>query len=285
MSFSSLLVVGAGTMGGGIAQVAAESGLKVCLYDENFNQIKRTLETINGFLQRKVEKGKLTAQDKEDVIKRIRPIEKLGEEAGICDFAIEAIFENFNAKFELFKVLDKVLNSEATVASNTSTLSITKMSEAFQDPSRFVGMHFFSPVPLMRLVEVIRGEKTSEDTMQKALNMASVLGKTGIVVKDIPGFIVNRFLCLMYNEGARLVEAGVASASDIDTAMKLGANHPMGPLEISDMAGNDIVLAALEALYEMTGNESYKPADILYQMVREGKLGRKSSVGFYDYKK
>ena len=280
---NKLLVIGSGTMGSGIAQVAAEGGLDVLMYDVDSERLQAALKTINGFLQKKVDKAKLTEEDKNRIIARIKLLGELGEEAGGCDFVIEAVFENFDVKVDLLKKLDPVLNPGAIIASNTSTLNITRMSESLKNPGRFIGMHFFSPVPVMRLVELIQGDHTAAATVEKAFEMVKVLGKTGILVKDIPGFIVNRFMCLMYNEAARLVESGVASASDIDTAMKLGANHRMGPLEIADMAGVDVVLLALEALYGMTGNESYKPAGLLRDMVKEGKLGRKTSIGFYNY--
>lgn len=279
-----LLVVGAGTMGTGISQVAAERGIDVLLYDFKPVQLAKTQKIINSFLQKKVDKGKLSSQEKEVVLKRIQLAEDLGDKVRQCDFVIEAIFENFEAKVQLFKQLDKVCNPEAILISNTSTLSISKMAEALQDPCRFMGMHFFSPVPVMRLVEVVRGEKTSAVTMEKGLKLVEALGKTGVVVKDIPGFLVNRINCLMYNEAARLVQAEVATAENVDKAMKLGMNHPMGPLEMIDMAGIDVALSALDALYEMTGNEAYKPAEILREMVDSGKCGRKSTIGFYDYK-
>ncbi|NLC08109.1 MAG: 3-hydroxyacyl-CoA dehydrogenase family protein [Syntrophomonadaceae bacterium] len=283
MNTPKLLIVGSGTMGSGIAQVAAERGLEVVLYDMKREQIDKALTTINGLLQKKVDKGKLAQDEKDSILARIQAVDSLGEKAAACDFVIEAIFENFAAKVQLFQELDKVCKPEAIIISNTSTLSISKMAEAFRDPTRFMGMHFFSPVPVMRLVEVVRGEKTSDATLAKGMELVAALGKTGVIVKDIPGFLVNRINCLMYNEAARLVEAGVTTAADVDLAMKLGMNHPMGPLEMIDMAGIDVATSALEALYEMTGNEAYKPAGILQQMVKEGRCGRKTGKGFYDY--
>lgn len=221
---------------------------------------------------------------KKEIMERIYLFSELNVAAKNADFVIEAIYENFDAKVSLFKKLEKICRPEVIIASNTSTISITSMAKDLSWPDKFVGMHFFSPVPAMRLVEVIKGEKTSEATMEAAMKMGEKLGKTPIVVKDIPGFIVNRFMCLMYNEAAQLIEKGVATAKDIDTAMKLGANHPMGPLEISDMAGVDIVLNALESLYVASGDERYKPAQLLKDMVAEGKLGQKAGQGFYNYK-
>lgn len=283
MTATKLLIAGAGTMGSGIAQVAAERGLEVVLFDLKKEQTEKAMKSISGLLQKKVDKGKLDQTEKEAVMGRIQTVDHLGEKAGVCDFVIEAIYENFAAKVQLFQELDKVCKPEAIIISNTSTLSISKMAETFRDPTRFMGMHFFSPVPVMRLIEVVRGEKTSDATLAKGLEFVAALGKTGVVVKDIPGFLVNRINCLMYNEAARLVEAGVTTAADVDLAMKLGMNHPMGPLEMIDMAGIDVATSALEALYEMTGIEAYKPAGILQQMVKEGRLGRKTGQGFYEY--
>jgi 3-hydroxybutyryl-CoA dehydrogenase len=283
MNTTKLLIAGSGTMGSGIAQVAAERGLEVVLFDMKREQIDKALATINGLLQKKVDKGKLAQDEKDLALARIQAVDSLGEKAAACDFVIEAIFENFAAKVQLFQELDKVCKPEAIIISNTSTLSISKMAETFRDPTRFMGMHFFSPVPVMRLIEVVRGEKTSDATLAKGMELVAALGKTGVIVKDIPGFLVNRINCLMYNEAARLVEAGVTTAADVDLAMKLGMNHPMGPLEMIDMAGIDVATSALEALYEMTGNEAYKPAGILQQMVKEGRCGRKTGKGFYDY--
>lgn len=283
MGVIKLLIAGSGTMGSGIAQVAAERGLEVVLYDLKREQTNKALKLISGFLQKKVDKGKLAETEKAAVLGRIEAVDHLGEKAAACDFVIEAIFENFAAKVQLFQELDRVCKPEAVIISNTSTLSISKMAETFRDPTRFMGMHFFSPVPVMRLIEVVKGEKTSDDTLARGLELVAALGKTGVVVRDIPGFLVNRINCLMYNEAARLVEAGVTTAADVDLAMKLGMNHPMGPLEMIDMAGIDVATSALEALYEMTGIEAYKPAGILQQMVKEGLCGRKTGKGFYDY--
>ncbi|NPV93236.1 MAG: 3-hydroxyacyl-CoA dehydrogenase family protein [Firmicutes bacterium] len=279
-----LLVIGSGTMGAGIAQVAAESGIVVLLNDTDLNRLQAAQASIGKLLDKKVQKGKLSEDDKKEALDRIYLLTELNVAAQDADFVIEAIFENLEAKLSLFKELEQNLKPDTIIASNTSTISITKMAKELKRPENFVGMHFFSPVPAMRLVEVIKGEKTSEATLKAALEMAEKLGKTPIAVSDVPGFIVNRFMCLMYNEAAQLIQDGVATAKDIDTAMKLGVNHPMGPLEISDMAGVDIVLNALESLYTASGDERYKPAQLLKDMVAQGKLGQKSGEGFYNHK-
>lgn len=279
----TLTVIGSGTMGAGIAQVAAEKGMTVLLHDTDLERLQTAQNSIARLLDKKVEKGKITADSRQDILNRIFLVGELKVAARDGDFVIEAIFENFDAKFCLFKELDKLCRPEVVIASNTSTISISLMAEGIGRADKFIGMHFFSPVPAMRLVEVIKGKNTSEETLKATLEMAERMGKTPIAVNDIPGFIVNRFMCLLYNEAASLVEKGAAAPKDIDTAMKLGANHPMGPLEIADMAGVDIVLNALKALYGMTGDERYKPARLLEDMVAEGKVGKKAGRGFYDY--
>jgi 3-hydroxybutyryl-CoA dehydrogenase len=279
-----LLVVGSGTMGTGIAQVAAEKGMTVFMHDVDFDRLQAAQASIDQLLDKKVQKGKLTEAAKKEVMEKIFLFEDLKVAVKNADFVIEAIFENLEAKIKLFKELEQVCKPEVVIASNTSTISISKMAKELKRADKLVGMHFFSPVPVMRLVEVIKGEQTSEDTLNAAMEMAEKLGKTPIAVKDVPGFIVNRFMCLMYNEAAQLIEKGIATAKDIDTAMKLGVNHPMGPLEISDMAGVDIVLDALESLYTASGDERYKPTQLLKDMVAQGKLGQKTGQGFYNHK-
>jgi 3-hydroxybutyryl-CoA dehydrogenase len=279
-----LLVVGSGTMGTGIAQVAAESGIKVLLYDTDQGQLAKARKTIEGFIQKKVEKGKLSADEQAAVLGRLETIEDL-KKASQADFVVEAIVEILNVKAELFKKLEGILSPNAVIASNTSSLSITELAGSLKDPSRFIGMHFFSPVPLMRLVEVVKGDKTSEATLQKALELAQALGKTPVTVADIPNFIVNRFMDHLYKEAILMIQAGVATPYAIDTALKLGANHPMGPCEIMDMAGVDIVYNAYKAKYEKTGLEKDKVPELLEKMIKEGKLGRKTGEGFYKYDK
>ena len=277
-----LLIVGSGTMGTGIAQVAIESGINVLLYDTNKDQLAKACNTIEGFIQKKVEKGKLSSEDKTVIMGRLDLIENL-DKASQADFVIEAVVEIFDVKTALFKILEIILRPNVIIASNTSSLSITELSESLQDPSRFIGMHFFSPVPLMRLVEVVRGEKTSNATLEKALELGKILGKTAVTVKDIPNFIVNRFMDHLYKEAILMIQSGIATPYDIDTALKLGANHPMGPCEIMDMAGVDIVYNAYKARYEKTRLEKDKVPELLEKMVKEGKLGRKTGEGFYKY--
>jgi 3-hydroxybutyryl-CoA dehydrogenase len=271
-------------MGAGIAQVAAENGIKVFLNDTDFSRLQAAQANIGKQLDKKIQKGKLTEEGKKQALDNIYLISELKVAAKDADFVIEAIFENLEAKLSVFKELEESCRPEVIIASNTSTISITRMAEGLKRPGNFVGMHFFSPVPAMRLVEVIKGKQTTEATLQSALETAEKLGKTPIAVSDVPGFIVNRFMCLMYNEAAQLIQDGVATAKDIDTAMKLGANHPMGPCEISDMAGVDIVLNALDSLYTVSGDQRYKPAQLLKDMVAQGKLGLKSGEGFYNHK-
>ena len=281
---AKLLVVGSGTMGTGIAQVAVENGINVLLYDTNQEQLAKARKTIEGFIQKKVEKGKLSADEKTAILGRLELIEDL-KMAGQADFVIEAIVEILDVKINLFKQLDDILGPDAVIASNTSSLSITELAEAFKDPSRFIGMHFFSPVPLMRLVEVVSGGKTSEATLEKALALSKTLGKTPVTVADIPNFIVNRFMDHLYREAIHMIEAGYATPYAIDTALKLGANHPMGPCEIMDMAGVDIVYNAYKEKYLKSGKEEDKVPELLEKMMQEGKLGRKTGEGFYKYDK
>ncbi len=283
MEIKKIAVIGAGTMGSGIAQVAIESGFSVSLQDLEQGFVERGKKTIEGFIARKVEKGKISREQALETLARLHTTVRLEEALEGADWVIEAIIENLEAKRKLFAEMDPKTPPGAVLASNTSTLSITQIGAATGDPGRVVGMHFFSPVPVMKLVEVIRGEKTTEDTVRRAKEMGVKLGKTPIVVKDIPGFIVNRFMLLLYNEAANLVHQGVASPEDIDQAMRLGANHPMGPLQVADLAGVDVCYYALKAVYETTGDVRYKPSPLWEQMIAAKKLGRKTGEGFYRY--
>jgi 3-hydroxybutyryl-CoA dehydrogenase len=267
MSTSQLSVIGAGTMGAGIAQIALEAGHRVNLVDTRKEFVDRGVATVRGFLERKVAKGKLTQEECEQVLSRLDGFTDMEKGVAGAVMVVEAVFESLELKQEIFSNLDRWCPPETILASNTSTLPISKIASATQRPEWVIGTHYFSPVPLMRLVEVVRGEHTSD----------------AVADQDVPGFIVNRFLCLLYNEAANLIHNGVASAEDIDAALKLGCNWPMGVTEIMDMAGVDVTLLALKAMYEMTGEERYKPSPLLEKMVGENRLGRKTGEGFYEH--
>lgn len=276
-----IAVIGAGTMGAGIAQIALEAGFTVNLVDTEQSFLDRGIGNIRKFVGKKVEKGKLTQAQFDYIFKRLKGTTDMKSAVESAVMVVEAVFEKFEIKKEIFQKLDSMCPPQVILASNTSTLSITKLAEATKYSSRVIGTHYFSPVPAMRLVEVIRGKETSDAIAQKTVELCTKFGKTPIVVKDIPGFIVNRFLCLLYNEAANMVYNGSASAEDIDQALKLGCNWPMGVVEIMDMAGVDVVYYALEAMYQMTGEERYKPSPIFETMMKEKRLGNKVGKGFY----
>jgi 3-hydroxybutyryl-CoA dehydrogenase len=282
----NVAVVGFGVMGTGIAQVFAQAGFNVIARDVSEAGLKRGLEVIRGGpfgLQRAVEKGRLKKEEAEAALARIKVTTSLEEAARDADLVVEAIFENLELKKALFKELDEKCPKHAVLASNTSTLSITALAGATKRPDRVVGMHFFNPVPVMKLVEVVRGLATSDETVQLIKDLAVKLGKTPVVVKDVPGFIANRLALPYLAEAMRAYEQGIASAQDIDTAMKLGYNWPMGPLELADLIGLDVLLDANESIYAETRDQKYNPPVILRQMVRAGWLGRKAKRGFYTY--
>jgi 3-hydroxybutyryl-CoA dehydrogenase len=283
MSTSQLSVIGAGTMGAGIAQIALEAGHRVNLVDARKEFVDRGVATVRGFLERKVAKGKLTQEECEQVLSRLHGFTDMEKGVAGAVMVVEAVFESLELKQEIFSNLDRWCPPETILASNTSTLPISKIASATQRPERVIGTHYFSPVPLMRLVEVVRGEHTSDAVAERTVELCKSFGKTPILIQDVPGFIVNRFLCLLYNEAANLIHNGVASAEDIDAALKLGCNWPMGVTEIMDMAGVDVTLLALKAMYEMTGEERYKPSPLLEKMVGENRLGRKTGEGFYEH--
>jgi len=285
MIIKKLCVIGAGTMGAGIAQVAVEKGLEVTMRDVEDRFVEKGLATIRTFLGKKLEKGKLSAAEHDAILGRLGGTTSMEMAAAGADMVIEAVIEDLALKQKVFVELDRICPPEVILASNTSTLSITKIASATKHPARVLGTHFFSPVPVMKLVEVISGDKTEEKIVAATLEVMAALGKTPIRAKDIPGFIVNRFLCLLYNEAADQIYKGYATAQDIDLGLKLGSNHPMGPVEIMDMAGVDVVNNALMALFEMTGEERYRPSPLFVEMIRENHLGRKTGRGFYDYAK
>jgi len=278
-----LCVIGAGTMGAGIAQVAVESGIETTLRDVEDRFVQRGLETIKTFVGKKLEKGRLNQAEYDRILGRLKGTSSMEEALAGADMVIEAVFEDMKLKQSVFAELDRICPKETILSSNTSTLSISKIASVTKNPGRVIGTHFFSPVPLMRLVEVIRGERTEEPVVQSVLEFCKVIGKTAILAKDVPGFIVNRFLGLLYNEAADQIYKGYATPQDIDLGLKLGANHPMGPVEIMDMAGVDVVYNALVAMHEMTGEERYKPSPLFEKMIKENRLGRKTKRGFYEY--
>ncbi len=281
----NITVIGAGTMGSGIAQIAAEAGFNVTIVDTEHALLDRGIGGIRKFLERKAAKGTISKEQMEQALSRLKGSTDM--KAGVADavMVVEAVFEKLGLKKEIFSKLDALCPPNVILASNTSTLSITEIAGVTKNPERVIGTHYFSPVPLMKLVEVIRGEKTTDTVADRTVQLCSAFGKTPIVVKDIPGFIVNRFLCLIYNESANMIHSGAASAEAIDQAMKLGCNWPMGPNEIMDLAGVDVCYFAIDAMYQMTGHEGYKPSPLFKTMLEQNRLGRKSGQGFYTYNK
>jgi len=276
-------VVGAGTMGAGIAQIAAQSGFNVILRDISDEALERGINIIKKSLGRLVKKGKLSQEDADAIVGRIKTTKELKDLAD-ADYVIEAVFEKMEIKKEIFGELDRLTRSDVILATNTSSLSITEIAASTSRPDKVVGMHFFNPVPVLPLVEIVQGLTTSDETVNTAYELAKKFGKTPIKTKDQPGFIVNRILVPYMNEAAWALMEGVGSAEEIDEAMKLGANMPIGPLALIDLVGVDIALDVLEVLYREFGDPKFRPAPILRQMVRAGHLGRKTGKGFFDYK-
>jgi 3-hydroxybutyryl-CoA dehydrogenase len=285
MAIKRVCVLGAGIMGAGIAQVTAEAGIAVTVRDLEDRLVKTGLSSIRKILERAVSKGKMEAAAAEAVMGRIKGTTNLKEAADGADLVIEAVIEVMSLKKEVYRELDAICSSETIFASNTSGLSITEMASATRRASNFIGMHFFNPVPVMKLVELIRGFLTSDATYAACKAFVEQIGKTTIEIKEAPGFAVNRILCPMINEAVFAYSEGVASAEDIDQAMVLGANHPIGPLALADLVGLDTLLLILQGLHQEIGDDKYRPAPILRKMVRAGYLGRKSGKGFYDYTK
>lgn len=279
----NIVVIGGGTMGNGIAHTAAASGFDVTLVDVSDAVLQRAVSTITANLQRGVDKGKMTAEQRDEIVGRIKPATDISTIAN-ADIVIEAIIENLGAKTDLFAKLDQVTQPDCILASNTSSISITKIAAATKRPDKVIGMHFMNPVPVMTLVEVIRGIATSDETWQKVEDLAKKMGKTAIEVNDYPGFISNRVLMPMINEAIFSLYEGVATREAIDGVMKLGMNHPMGPLTLADFIGLDVCLAILRVLEQGFGDPKYRPCPLLVKMVDAGWLGRKTGRGFYEYK-
>ena len=282
MEIKTLGVVGAGQMGNGIAQVAAMSGLDVIMNDIKEEFVAKGLDNIARLLERSVEKEKMTARDKDEILGRIRSSVDLKDMAD-ADFVVEAAVEREDLKFKIFKDLDETCRSEVILASNTSSIPIGRIGSQTGRPDKIIGMHFMNPVPVMKLVEVIRGLATSEETFKATWELSEKLGKTPAEAADYPGFIANRILLPMINEAIFCLYHGVGKPDDIDTVMKLGMNHPMGPLALADLIGLDTCLAIMETLFNGFKNPKYRPCPLLRKYVEAGWLGRKSSRGFYDY--
>lgn len=281
MAIKTVGVVGAGQMGAGIAQVCASFGFKTLLYDANGAALDKGIDGINSRLDRLVEKGKLSADESANAKGRLAKAGKL-DDFSSCDLAIEAIIENFDIKAELFKKLDKVLPAQGILASNTSSISITRLAAVTARPEQFIGLHFMNPVPVMQLIEVIRGLQTSDATYNTCEQFSMAIKKTTVLAIDAPGFVVNRILCPMINEAIFLVQEGVKPEA-IDAGMKLGTNQPMGPLELADFVGLDTLLYILRILHNELGEDKYRPCPLLQKYVEAGWYGRKTGRGFYKY--
>ncbi|MGL4407238.1 MAG: 3-hydroxybutyryl-CoA dehydrogenase [Zoogloea sp.] len=282
MEINKIGVIGAGTMGNGIAQVCAAAGKQVVMVDVSADAVARGLKTLAGSLDRLVKKEKISAADKDATLARIQGSTAYADLADV-DLVIEAATENESLKLRILKDIEAVVRPDAIIASNTSSISITRLAAALQHPARAIGMHFFNPVPLMALVELISGLQTAESTIEASRAFALAVGKTPVAVKNSPGFVVNRLLCPMINEAIFVYQEGLASAADIDEAMKLGCNHPIGPLALADMIGLDTMLSVMEVFYQGFNDSKYRPAPLLREMVDAGYLGRKSGQGFYSY--
>jgi 3-hydroxybutyryl-CoA dehydrogenase len=282
MEIKKIMVVGAGLMGSGIAQVAAQNGFKVILNDTTLEWVEKGLQALTKNLDGQIKKEKMTAAQKDEILGRITQSIDLGDADG-ADFIIEAVYENFEVKKTLFQKLDGLCREEVVLASNTSSIPITSLATLTKRPDRFIGMHFFSPVPVMRLVEIIRGLKTSEETTQLTEAIAQRMQKETVRVKDVPGFLINRINAAFRAEVYNCLLEGVASIEDIDKAVRLGLNHPMGPFELGDFVGLEIGLNVFKTLYEGYKDPKFRPALILEKLVQSGDLGRKTGKGWYDY--
>ena len=282
MSIETIGIIGAGQMGNGIAQACATAGIKIVMIDVNAAAVQRGIDTVSANLDRLIKKDKLPEAEKQPILSRIQGTTDLGA-AAPSDFIIEAATENLELKQNILKDIDGLARPGTIIATNTSSISITRLASTVSRPHQFVGMHFFNPVPVMTLVEVIRGVQTSDETYAATEALARRIGKTPISVKNSPGFVVNRILVPMINEAVFTLQEGLAKAEEIDQGMQLGANHPIGPLALADLIGLDTCLAVMEVLYREFNDPKYRPAPLLREMVDAGYLGRKAKKGFYEY--
>jgi 3-hydroxybutyryl-CoA dehydrogenase len=283
MTVRRITVIGAGTMGHGIAYVAAAAGYDVRLTDADDATLRSGVRRIHEAFDKAVERGKATAETREAALRRLSTPDSLAEAAADADVVIEAVPERLDLKQRIFAELEGIVAPQTVLGSNTSSLSITRIAEPLSSPGRVIGLHFFNPVPVMKLLEIVRGARTTDEVVQMARDLATALGKTPIVVRDTPGFATSRLGVVLGLEAIRMLEQGVASAEDIDRAMELGYNHPMGPLRLTDVVGLDVRLAIAEHLHATLGDDTYAPPALLRRMVGEGKLGRKSGQGFYNW--
>ena len=282
MSISTVGIIGAGTMGNGIAQACAVCGLNVVMVDINEAAVAKGVATVAGSLERLIKKEKISAAERDAALARIKGSTSY-EDLKSAQLVIEAATENYELKVKILKQIDAIVAPDVIIASNTSSISITKLAAVTSRPERFIGMHFFNPVPMMALVEIIRGLQTSDETHDAVQAMAKALGKTPITVRNAPGFVVNRILVPMINEAFFVLAEGLATAQDIDAGMKLGCNQPIGPLALADMVGLDVCLAVMEVYLSEFGDSKYRPCPLLKEMVAAGRLGRKSGRGVYQY--